>query len=181
MKKHPWFEIQWISGNFLTSSKARHYPQCKNLILHELLGLHTFVMAIVLRAQSFTSLKIDLHQDTNAVYAFSRCALMEHFLKGSASLRLCNVNEKITDQLPAFITLPINRVISFSMEICSLYQTSKWLRPKLKNPLTEFTFTFRIQCIIQIWIQQYFRCRCTFSCTPPSNSKIHVRQHQLFI
>ena len=39
-------------------------------------------------AQSFTSLKADLHQDINRSFAFSSCALMEHFLEGSAPLRL---------------------------------------------------------------------------------------------
>ena len=39
------------------------------------------------RAQSFTSLKADLHQDINVGFAFSRC-LKEHFLEGSSPLRL---------------------------------------------------------------------------------------------
>ena len=39
------------------------------------------------RAQSFTSLMTDLHQDINGAFAFIVGALMEHFLEGSAPLR----------------------------------------------------------------------------------------------
>ena len=43
----------------------------------------------IFRAQSFTSLKADLHQDINGGFAFSTLAgaLMEHFLEGIALLR----------------------------------------------------------------------------------------------
>ena len=34
-----------------------------------------------------TSLKVDLYQDIKGGFAFSMCASMEHFLKGSAQLR----------------------------------------------------------------------------------------------
>ena len=50
----------------------------------------------VLRAQSFTSLMEDLHQDINIVSSFSAGALMEHLREGIASLRhwYINPNEK---------------------------------------------------------------------------------------
>ena len=48
------------------------------------------------RAQSFTSLMTDLHQDINRVSSFIVGALMEHFLEGIAPLRhwYINLNEK---------------------------------------------------------------------------------------
>ena len=48
----------------------------------------TYVSRIWLRAQPFTLLKADLHQDINGSFAFSLCLKMEHFFEGSDSLKL---------------------------------------------------------------------------------------------
>ena len=45
------------------------------------------ILSTILRDQSFTSLKADFRQDINVGFHFAG-ALMEHFLEGSAPLRL---------------------------------------------------------------------------------------------
>ena len=73
--------------------------QCNNLntvgtkkYFEELLGWFAFLLP---RAQSFTRLMADLHQDISRGSSFTK-ALMEHFLEGIAPLRYLyiNLNEK---------------------------------------------------------------------------------------
>ena len=60
----------------------------------------------ILRAQSFNLLKADLRQYINRGFAFSRCLIMEHFLEGSALLRLFG---KLTQKRRfVFVTLLIS-------------------------------------------------------------------------